>query len=170
MLTRNSSPGKDGIPFKAWRKTVDIAAKALYEVFLEIVGDNGMEKVRNEWDTFNESVMVFLPKKTIGVNADGVEMFTAKNMRPLSISNTDNRIFCSAVRLHVEPRTSHTISRAQRGFVKGRSMLSNVIDVDEAMMEVALTEDNPAAFLFDFEAAFPSIDHSYILDVLTARG
>ena len=49
-------------------------------------------------------------------------------------------------------------------------MLSNVIDVDEAMMEVALTEDNPAAFLFDFEAAFPSIDHSYILDVLTARG
>ena len=62
LLTRNSSPGKDGIPFKAWRKTVDFAAKALYEVFLEIVGDNGMEKVRNEWNTFNESVMVFLPK------------------------------------------------------------------------------------------------------------
>ena len=49
-------------------------------------------------------------------------------------------------------------------------MLANIVDVDEAMIDASLREDNPAAILFDFAAAFPSIDHDYIFDVLTSRG
>ena len=49
-------------------------------------------------------------------------------------------------------------------------MLSNAIDVDEAMINVAMNDENPAAILFDFEAAFPSVDHDFIMDVLVSRG
>ena len=80
-------------------------------------------------------------------------------MRPLTITNTDNRILCSAIHLHIEPIVAPGISRAQRGFLQGRSMLANVVDVDEAMLQAALSERDPAAVFFDFEAAFPSVDH-----------
>ena len=49
-------------------------------------------------------------------------------------------------------------------------MLSNSIDVDEAMINAAMKDDHPAAILFDFEAAFPSVDHDFIVDVLVSRG
>ena len=52
----------------------------------------------------------------------------------------------------MEPILERWISPMQRGLLSGRSMLSNVIDVEEAMMHTALTEEEGAAFLFDFKA------------------
>ena len=114
--------------------------------------------------------MVFLPKKAVGSTPDGMEIFTPENTRPLSIANTDNRLICSAVRLHVEPIAAPGIVDEQRGFIKGRSMLSNVLDVDEDMMCAAMACDQSCAIFFDFRAAFPSVAHEFILGVLRARG
>ena len=44
----------------------------------------------------------------------------------------------------------------QRGFVNGRSILANVVDVDSYCMESAATCPAAALLLFDFEAAFHS--------------
>ena len=49
-------------------------------------------------------------------------------------------------------------------------MLSNVIDVEEAMMHTALTEEEGAAIFFDFKAAFPSVLHEFLLGVLQHIG
>ena len=62
------------------------------------------------------------------------------------------------------------ISPCQRGFLPGRSLLANVVDVDLGAMEVSLTRDNGALFLFDFRAAFPSVAHDYIFLVLGHLG
>eukprot|EP00959_Pyramimonas_sp_CCMP1952_P238891 4992067-Pyramimonas_sp.AAC.1 len=66
-------------------------------------------------------------------------------MRPLNITNTDNRVLCSAVRMHIEPQISPGASEEQRGFLRGRSMLANVLDIEEAMIENAFTQDFPLA-------------------------
>ena len=49
-------------------------------------------------------------------------------------------------------------------------MLANIIGVDEAMIEAALHANNPAAVFFGFQAAFPSVLHSFLLGVLKHIG
>ena len=48
-------------------------------------------------------------------------------------------------------------------------MLSSIFDVEEAMLDAAFSEEFPLAIFLDFEAAFPSIDQSFIKAVLTSR-
>ena len=169
-LSGSSSPGLDGIPFKAWRKLIDPATDFLHDAFLAMVGTNGLDLVRAEWDTFNESIMVFLPKKPTSSMPDGTAIYPAGNFRPLNITNTDNRLLCSAVRLHIEPIVEPGISQVQRGFIRGRSMLANVIDIEEAMIDAACVDDMPFAIFLDFEAAFPSINQHFMQRVLESRG
>ena len=49
------------------------------------------------------------------------------------------------------------VSPEQQGFLGGRSLLTNVMDIDDAMRRAALGGDCFAAIVFDFRAAFPSI-------------
>ena len=48
--------------------------------------------------------------------------------RPLNVTNCDNRLIASAVRIALEHKIAPTITQAQRGFLRGRSMLANVVD------------------------------------------
>jgi hypothetical protein len=72
----------------------------------------------------------------------------------------------NAVRLRVEPLLAQAISPMQRGFLPGRSMLQNVVEVDGEMRAASLLAERPGAVFFDFAAAFPSLAHDYMLDVL----
>ena len=58
----------------------------------------------------------------------------------------------------------------QRGSLPGRSLLSNVVDIDESMVTTALCHEEGAALFFDFEAAFPSVLHSFLIGVLRHIG
>ena len=49
-------------------------------------------------------------------------------------------------------------------------MLANVLDVDKAMSKTVLIDEDPAAVLFDFEAAFPSVQHKFTFKTLEALG
>jgi len=168
--TKNSAPGRDGIPFKAWRLISELAAEVFHKAYSEMTSPEGPDKMREEWANFNECLMVFLPKKPTATLPGGLETFSPGCFRPLAIANTDNRILGSAVRLHIEPTVAPCISPEQRGFVRGRSMLANVLDVEEAMLEAGLVHDDPAAIFLDFEAAFPSLNQKFIQRVLAARG
>ena len=64
------------------------------------------------------------------------------------------------------PRITHD----QRGFLHGRSMLANVVDIEEAMCECALSSQKSLAFFLDFEAAFPSVEHGFLLGLFRAAG
>ena len=113
--------------------------------------------------------MVFLPKKASG-EVNGVEYYLPADTRPLSIVNTDNRVLASAVRLAIEPALDAVVSEAQQGFLPGRSLIKNVLDIDEAMRNFALAEGRPAAIFYDFKAAFPSISQSFLLNTLKHLG
>ena len=76
------------------------------------------------------------------------------------MTNTDNRLIASAVRLAIEPTLGGLITEDRRGFIGGRALIANLVDVDEAIAEYALDNDRAAAILYDFAAAFPSIEAS----------
>ena len=54
-----------------------------------------------------------------------------------------------------------TSAGTKQGFLKGRNMLSNVIDIDYQAMTVSLKYPGGAMFFFDFKAAFPSVSHDF---------
>ena len=62
------------------------------------------------------------------------------------------------------------ISPDKRGFVPGRSMLSDVVDVDEGMMITVFSKRRDVAWFFDFHAAFPSVPQEFLLRLLRIAG
>ena len=166
MHTGNSSPGPDGIPFSAWRACQYLAAPILFNALHQITTDGGLDILERDYQDFNESILTFLPKKTDDYDEMGTPIYAAANTRPLNITNTDNRILANAVRLKIEPLIAPEISEAQRGFISGRSMLANVVDIDSGMQHTSLKYEHGLAMFPDFAAAFPSVDHEFIFDFL----
>lgn len=118
----------------------------------------------------NASLLFFLPKKASGTLEDGTVFYDADSVRPLNVTDADNRLLASAARLLIEPFVASRISASQRGFIAGRSMLANLIDIDESMALKAVTEESVAALLFDLSAAFPSVDHELLHSHFAAIG
>ena len=58
----------------------------------------------------------------------------------------------------------------QRGFLKGRSMIGNIVDVDYEAMTVSLKYEQGGLILFDFRAAFLGMSHEYMFEVLSCIG
>ena len=55
----------------------------------------------------------------------------------------------------------------QRGFLKGRQILHNVLDIDHASHTLSIISQQAALLLFDFRAAFPFVSHDiFILWIL----
>ena len=48
--------------------------------------------------SYNESILVCLPKKKSTTLEDGTDVYQAQNTRPLNIVNADNRLMASAAR------------------------------------------------------------------------
>ena len=60
---------------------------------------------------------------------------------------------------------------SQRGFISGRSILQNVIDIETAALAASYDADRrPVILLFDFAAAFPSLPREYLWTCLRALG
>ena len=130
-MTSSSAPGPDGVPYLAWRRLGALAVDTLFDAAVELSEEHGRDSLLEAFpldangDTaFNSASMVFIPKKTAH-EANGIRYHLPGEVRPLSLVNTDNRLMANAYRLRVEPLLDKVISPAQRGFLPGRSMLSN---------------------------------------------
>ena len=98
------------------------------------------------------------------------EYYAPKDIRPLSIVNTDNRLIAGAYRYLFQPVAEDFVSCMQKALLLGRSMLTNIVDIDFETMRVSLTQQFGALDLFDFYAAFPSLSHEYMWTVLEHIG
>ena len=170
----NSAPGPDGIPFKAWRALGPLGVSILFEVAKCLETDDAQEyltKAYNGTDAskdhrFNHSILVCLPKKSTCTTTDGTKAYTLNNTRPLSIVNSDNRLIASAARNRWECHLSHWILPRQQGFLRGRSILTNLLQLDTSSMISSLTQSDGACILLDFASAFPSISQEFMLSLI----
>ena len=110
---------------------------------------------------FNGGLLCCLPKASAGEDEAEGTFYEPSGTRPLTIVNTDNRIIASAYRLRWEPILEPWVSPQQQGFLRGRSLLSNVVAIEEASMEYSLSSLHPGVILFDLAAAFPSVLHPW---------
>ena len=101
---------------------------------------------------------------------DSTPYFKPGGTRPISIVDASNRIVASIFCAVLEKEIGHRIDNSQKGFLKGRQMLRNVLEVDFASHKISIRSRSGAMILFDFKAAFPSLAHEMIWDVLEATG
>ena len=174
----NSAPGPDGIPFRAWRALGPLGITILYDVAMCLETDDAQNHLRNAFhDTdpaldhqYNHSLLVCLPKKSTSTTEDGTKAYTPNNTRPLSIVNCDNRLIASAARNRWETHLAEWILPRQQGFLRGRSILTNLLQLDTASMITSLTQPSGACILLDFASAFPSISQEFLFATLEHIG
>ena len=147
----DSTAGPDGISFAAWRAVPDLAAPVLFGVLSAMTSGQPPPK------DFNVGLLFLLPKKHTGLVSD---------TRPISVTNTDNRILAAAVARAIMPAVIDFIDPSQKGFLSGVQGTDHVVDVNSFFYEGV--ENNLERFLFflDTAKAFDSIDHTWISLIL----
>jgi hypothetical protein len=166
--SNNSCPGPDGIPYCAFRATCAISAPCLLNVVIAL--SNGTQHSRHKAGSgFNESTICYLPKKPVG-QTNGEDVYDPAGTRPLNLSNVDNRLIAASCRLAWEKHFDLVIHKWQRGFVRGRSMTANIVDIERLSRTTAASSSNGALILWDLAAAFPSVDRMFMAKTLEAMG
>ena len=117
QTSKNTSPGPDGIPYRAWRLLGEVAIQTIHEAIKELSSPEAEQLLQDDMPTFNHSLLTFLPKKAAGSTEDGEDYFLPGGVRPLNITNTDNRVMASAVRIALEPVLAPLITHDQKGFL-----------------------------------------------------
>jgi len=149
--SKRSAPGPDGIPYLAWN--VSLRAQVfLFQACMFWLATGYCPTF------FNIAFLWLLPKSH---PEDGV--FDPKDTRPLSGANSDAKLFARFIAMSLEEAISKWAFWMQRGFIQGRCMLKNVIDIETRSAKLAFNPDSfPCLIFFDFAAAFPSISRAFI--------
>jgi len=83
--------------------------------------------------------------------------------RPLSLSNTNNKLIASAINRPLSSLCQATVAHQQFGNVRGRSLVSNIVKIETHTLQSVMRRlSHPGCFFFDTAAAFPSMDHRWI--------
>ena len=174
---RSTAPGPDGISALLWQRLGSLGADALYEAAVALDVPSAADDLRaaysDEVDSthnFNLGVLCCIPKKPVEHRPEVGDIFDADGTRPLTIVDVSNRIIAAAYKARWERRLGPWISPQQRGFLPGRSMLANVVDLEHHAMMAALSRRRGLLLLLDFKAAFPSVAHAYMQQCLEGFG
>ena len=146
-FSNNSSPGPDGISFAAWRAAPDLAAPVLLAALRAIF------RGHNPPEGFNHGLLFLLPKKLTGLLSD---------TRPLSVTNTDNRLLASSVARAIMPAVVDYINPSQKGFLAGKNGSDHTVDINKIFYDAVKEKKDHLLFLLDTAKAFDSIDHDWI--------
>ena len=158
--TRNSAPGPDGVPFAAYKATVDICAGLFSECLGDALAGDDLP------DEMKESLLIFIPK----CDDFGDHTMKPGEVRPLSLGNTDAKVIASALNFGMSNIAQQIVHESQTGFLLGRSMSENILRVEAEALRHTVTPNvrTSALVFYDFAAAFPSISHYRIVFVLEA--
>ena len=128
---------------------------------------------RDEGDgknTFNMGILCCIPKGDGEADMELGQVHEVSQTRPLSLVDVSNRMIASAYKKRWEKNLGGWVSKDQRGFLPGRSMMANVLDLETHGMCMAATKRRSLMVLVDFKAAFPSVSHNFMLTCLKGLG
>jgi len=166
--SNEKAPGMDGIPIELWKKMDDqfIESKEnenterkcdivwiLTQVFKDIE-THGMDKEAK----LNEGCMSPIYKKK---DPDNVA-----NYRPITLLNTDYKIFTKALSIKLADAAPDIINKDQAGFTKGRSIFDQVKTTKLVIEYMNRANKIGTIIALDQEKAYDKILHEYLWEVL----
>jgi hypothetical protein len=155
---RDSSTGPDGIPFSVYRLLADIVAPLFLRVFRHASLAASCRRLVNR--SFNFVNMFFFPKDNSN---------TPPNLRPIAVSNTDNRLIASILLTLISPAILKLLDPAQRAR-PGAPIDENVAFFNERFYAAVESKQDYHLLLHDFEKAFDRTSRHYLLALLRHIG
>ena len=156
----DSGAGPDGIPYSAWRFGGNEGRERLCHLYRHLLESGRLA------DDFNLSLMFFLAKGT-GNDDENSAARSPSSTCPLNLSNTDAKIVALALNRSLSKVAERTVTSRQRGFIKGRNMCDNILEMEVyGMIATLMGASFPAYAFYDFSAAFASVQHAWIFFVL----
>ena len=153
--TNNSCAGPDGVPFFVYRTLAESLAPAFVDVIKALArGDPAPPG-------FNHARLFIIPKN------DSIEI---KNTRPISVTNSDNRIIAIAIARAITPALQALLHLAQKGFIPGRNGTQHVHDLTTSFYSHLDKQTQMFILFLDTKKAFDSIDHNHITFMLNHTG
>jgi len=152
----DKAPGPDGFTIHFYRICWEIIK---IDLFRMIRGVLRKEKVGGG---IKSTFLALIPKETNPRSFD--------RYRPISLCNSSYKIVAKLLANRIKPLLQKLISPAQGGFVKGRQILDNVIQIQEALHSSHARKEQGMIIKLDMSNAFDRVNRSFLLRVLAAFG
>ena len=148
-MNNNKTPGEDGIPVDFYK----VFWKILKGPFYEMVQQSYQEQTLHP--TARKGILNLIPKP-------GKDSRYIKNLRPITLLNTDYKIIEKAIANKMIPALEHIINKDQRGFMKERRISVNIRKMLD-IIEQAEKDDLEAIVLsLDFVKCFDKCSFSIL--------
>eukprot|EP00253_Pinus_taeda_P021952 PITA_21952 len=110
----------------------------------------------------NSTFLALIPKEA--------NLETFGRFRPISLCNASYKILSKIIANRIKPLLDKLISNAQGGFIKGRHILDNIIQVQEAIHSSKQRKEKGMLIKLDMANAFDRVNHSFLFQVLRSFG
>ena len=154
-MSKNSAPGPDGIPFSAYRTLAIFATPILHSALLALSSGHPPPP------GFNHATLHVFPKD---------ESLLATRVRPISVPNTDNRLISATIKTSIMPHVDRFVLPNQTGYINGRKIDTNITRFNTIFYEALYKKEECHILFIDFNKAFDSISHSFLLKTLKHIG
>ena len=88
------------------------------------------------------------------------------NWRPITLLNTDYKIFSKVIALRVQNVLPNIISKSQKGFMKNRNIADLIRNIDDIINFARISGTSGLVASLDFRKAFDSVNKDTILNAL----
>jgi len=151
-MKKNKSPGNDGLPVEFyqvfWNEIKSMVINALNEAYA--LGELSSSQKR--------AIITLMYKKG--------DPELLKNWRPISLLNTDYKIAAFVIANRLQNVLSKLISKDQSGYIRGRSIGTNIRLIDDVFEYVEKNKLDGAVVFCDFEKAFDTVEIPFVIKTL----
>ena len=152
-LQNNKCPGPDGIPIDFYKVFWSSLVEPLYEAIMDVYNRNSL------YATAARGVLNLIPKK-------GKDVRMLKNLRPITLLNTDYKIIEKMLVKKIMPALEYIINHDQKGFMPNRHMTMNIRKLFD-IIKYTDVEKIPAIIMqIDFAKAFDKCETNSLCGVL----
>jgi hypothetical protein len=155
--SEQSSPGKDGIPYKFYKVFKKEVAPILVQLYNEVLGGKSFSS------SALESVIILIFKKKGSVEE-------LKNWRPISLLNCDLKLLTKILAKRLQEHISSIIHEDQAGFVSSRHIQDKCMMLNQLLEYNRISPTAGALYFLDQEKAYDRVDWAYMEKCLRKYG
>ena len=148
-MNNNKTPGSDGIPVDFYKVFWNKVSNVFYEMAIESYRQNILPS------TTRKGILNLIPKAKKDTRF-------IKNLRPITLLNTDYKIIEKAIANKIIPALSHIIHPDQRGFMKDRRISVNIRKMLDIMYEAQEGDLEAIVLSLDFVKCFDKCSFSIL--------
>jgi hypothetical protein len=152
----DKAPGPDGFSIHFYKVCWNIIKRDLQKMI------KGFMRKAKIGGGINSTYLALIPKES---NPE-----TFARFRPISLCNASYKILAKLLANRIKPLLKKLISSPQGGFVEGRNILDNVIQVQEIIHSSKRRKEKGMLIKLDMANAFDRVNRSFLIKSLHAFG